>query len=126
MPEQFCDDKLDEELLGMAIESTSCAYINPDMLAQPLRASDMYLKELKAYKAPPVKPTDAEGQVQKFSMPKAPASPEEADIANDLKAYEDQVPEVEGQAVAGSAAPPEQDWFEDPEEDTEVPPGATH
>ncbi|KAK5718479.1 ATP synthase F0 subcomplex subunit H atp14 [Elasticomyces elasticus] len=96
------------------------------MLAQPMRASDMYLKELKAYKAPPVKPTDAEGQVQKFSMPKAPASPEEADIANDLKAYEDQVPEVEGQAVAGSAAPPEQDWFEDPEEETDVPPGATH
>jgi F-type H+-transporting ATPase subunit h len=76
----------------------------------------MYLKELKAYKAPPVKPSDAEGHVQKFALPKAPPSPEEADIANDLSAYESQVPEIEGQAAAGEAAPVEQDWFEDPEE----------
>ncbi|KAK1823818.1 ATP synthase F0 subcomplex subunit H atp14 [Friedmanniomyces endolithicus] len=81
----------------------------------------MYLKELKAYKTPPVKANDAEGQVQKFSMPKPPTSPEEADIANDLKAYEDQVPEVEGQAVAGSAGAPEEDWFEDPEDEADAP-----
>ncbi|KAK3117098.1 ATP synthase F0 subcomplex subunit H atp14 [Teratosphaeriaceae sp. CCFEE 6253] len=73
----------------------------------------MYLRELKAYKAPPV---------QKFSMPKPPASPEEADIANDLQAYEQQVPEIEGQAAAGSASAPEEDWFEEPEEDDEAHP----
>ncbi|KAK3686855.1 ATP synthase F0 subcomplex subunit H atp14 [Vermiconidia calcicola] len=98
------------------------------MLAQSLRAStstadlvqDMYLKELKAYKAPATKPNDAEGQVQKFNMPKAPPSPEEADIQNDLKAYEDQVPEVEGQAASGgSGSAVEQDWFEEPEEEEE-------
>lgn len=54
-------------------------------------------------------------------MPKAPASPEEADIQNDLKAYEEQVPEVEGQATGGSSASAvEQDWFEEPEEEDEA------
>jgi F-type H+-transporting ATPase subunit h len=70
----------------------------------------MYLKELKAYKAPAVKANDSEGQVQKFAMPKTPTSPEEADLQNDLSAYEQQVPEVEGQASEGSSAPVE-DWF---------------
>jgi F-type H+-transporting ATPase subunit h len=80
---------------------------------------DMYLKELKAYKPTPSKPSDAEGQVQHFKMPAAPASPEEADIQNDLKAYEEQVPEVEGQVSGGSSAPVEQDWFEEEEEEEE-------
>lgn len=80
----------------------------------------MYLKELKGYKAPPVKASDAEGHVSKFTMPKPPASPEEADIQNDLKAYEEQVPEVEGQASSGSGgAAVEQDWFEEEEEEPE-------
>jgi F-type H+-transporting ATPase subunit h len=79
---------------------------------------DLYLKELKAYKAPAVKASDSEGHVQKFSIPAAPPSPEEADIASELKAYESQVPEVEGQAEAG-AAPVEQDWFEEPVEEEE-------
>lgn len=79
----------------------------------------MYLKELKGYKSPPVKASDAEGHVQKFAMPKPPQSPEEANIQNDLSAYESQVPEVEGQAASGGAAPVEQDWFEEPEEDDE-------
>jgi F-type H+-transporting ATPase subunit h len=72
---------------------------------------DLYLKELKAYKAPAVKASDSEGHVQKFSIPAAPPSPEEADIASELKAYE-------GQAAAG-AAPVEQDWFEEPVEEEE-------
>lgn len=80
---------------------------------------DMYLNQLKAYKPQPVKASDSEGQVQKFSMPKPPASPEETDIQNDLQAYEQQVPEVEGQSSGGSTAPVEQDWFEEPEEDEE-------
>ena len=56
--------------------------------------------------------------MQKFSIPAAPPSPEEVDIASELKAYESQVPEVEGQAEAG-AAPVEQDWFEEPVEEEE-------
>lgn len=74
----------------------------------------MYLKELKAYKPTPISANDSEGIVQKWSPPKAPKSPEEADIANELKAYESQTVELEGQAdagVPGSAV--EQDWFEE-------------
>ena len=80
---------------------------------------DLYLRELKGYKAPAVKPTDADGHVQKWSAPAPPKSPEEADIASDLKAYETSAVEVEGQAEGGaSAAAEEHDWFEEePEED---------
>ncbi len=77
---------------------------------------DLYLKELKSYKPPPVKSSDSEGHVQKFSPPKAPQSPEEGDIANDLKAYESQQVEVEGQAPGGEASATEEDWFEEEEE----------
>ncbi len=79
---------------------------------------DMYLKELKAYKPTPVKASDSEGHVQKFSAPKTPKSPEEADIASELKAYESSTVELEGQAAQGEPAAVEEDWFEEePEED---------
>ena len=80
---------------------------------------DLYIKELKAYKLPPVKPSDAEGHVQKFSPPKAPRSPEEGDIANDLKAYEAQQVEVEGNDGGEGAVGGEDwsDWFEDEEDE---------
>ncbi|EMC93018.1 hypothetical protein BAUCODRAFT_37944 [Baudoinia panamericana UAMH 10762] len=93
--------------------------ITPTAVRQADLVQDMYLKELKAYKSPPVKASDAEGHVQKFTMPKPPPSPEEADLANDLKAYEDQVPEVEGQAAEGGASAAEDDWFVEPEEEEE-------
>lgn len=70
---------------------------------------DLYLRELKNYKLPAVKTSDSEGHVQKFSPPKAPQSPEESDIANDLKAYEDQQVEVEGQSSGGEATTTEED-----------------
>ena len=81
---------------------------------------DLYLRELKNYKVPQVKPTDAEGHVQTFSVPKAPSSPEETDIANELKAYETQTVEVKGAVTEGGAALPEEDWFEE-EEDESAP-----
>ncbi|OQO10651.1 hypothetical protein B0A48_03949 [Cryoendolithus antarcticus] len=78
---------------------------------------DLYLRELKSYRSPPVKPSDSKGHVQEFTLPKAPPSPEEADIASELKAYESQVPEIEGQAEGG-ASKVEEDWFvEEAEED---------
>ena len=83
----------------------------------------MYLRELKNYKATPVKPSDAEGHVQNFSVPKAPSSPEESDLANDLKAYESQAVEVEGQASGSDQGVPEEDWFEEEEEEA---PAAAH
>lgn len=84
---------------------------------------DLYLRELRAYKPKPTKAGDAEAHVQKFSAPKPPPSPEEASIADELKAYESQQVEVEGQAVAGEAAPKEESWFEEDEEDA---PTASH
>lgn len=78
---------------------------------------DLYLRELKAYKTPAIKANDSEGHVQKFVAPKTPKSPEEADIANELKAYEASTVEVEGQAEGGVALK-EDDWFEEePEEE---------
>ena len=77
---------------------------------------DLYLRELKNYKPTPLKASDADAHVQKFRMPKAPPSPEESDIAKDLKAYEEQQVEVEGQAASGEKEEEEWDWFEeDPE-----------
>ena len=84
---------------------------------------DLYLRELRDYKPKPPKPGDAEANVQAFSAPKPPPSPEEAGIADELKAYESQQVEVEGQAAAGEAAPKEESWFEEDEEDT---PSASH
>lgn len=73
---------------------------------------DLYLKELKNYKPPTVKATNADSHVQKFSPPPPPQSPEESDIANDLKAYEEQQVEVEGQAAPGEEETDE-NWFVD-------------
>ncbi|RAH48066.1 ATP synthase subunit H [Aspergillus aculeatinus CBS 121060] len=77
---------------------------------------DLYLRELRAYKPTPVKPGDADAHVLKFSPPAAPQSPEEANLASELKSYESQEVEVEGQAAAGEAAPAEESWFEEEEE----------
>ena len=74
---------------------------------------DLYLKELKAYKPSPAKNLDPAGQVQKFSPPKPPQPPNEGDVANELKEYESQQVEVEGQAAAGETNDVEVDWFED-------------
>lgn len=82
---------------------------------------DLYIKELRGFKPTPLKPNDSDGQVQQFSLPKARASPEESDIAKDLKSYDSQVVEVEGQEVAGRAISTEEDWFEDDEDSGEAP-----
>ncbi|KAJ5793044.1 hypothetical protein N7504_000344 [Penicillium tannophilum] len=78
---------------------------------------DLYINQLKAYKPTPIKASDADAHVQKFALPKAPASPEEANLAGELSAYEQSVVEVEGQAAAGEAAPVEESWFVEEEEE---------
>ncbi|KAF2084806.1 hypothetical protein K490DRAFT_48359 [Saccharata proteae CBS 121410] len=95
-------------------------FMAPTAVRKADLVQDMYLRELKNYKPTAVKPSDAEGQVQKFSVPKPPQSPEEADIAADLKAYENQSVEVEGAATEtgeGATKAVEEDWFEEEEED---------
>jgi len=88
----------------------------PDTIAADL-VQDMYLRELKNYKPTPIKASDSEGQVQKFSMPQPPKSPEEADIQNELKDYEAQQVDIEGQSSEPGSAPAEHDWFEEEEEE---------
>ena len=85
---------------------------------------DLYLREIKAYKPTPTKASDAEGQVQKFAVPRAPQSPEEADLAQDLRAYEKQQVEVEGQAAEGEAVATEEDWLEEDFDEEEEAKGA--
>ena len=80
---------------------------------------DLYLREIRAYKPPPIKPSDSEGHVQKFTAPKTPQSPDEGDIAQDLKAYENQQVELEGQVAPGESGGAEGNWFEDDEDDEE-------
>ena len=83
---------------------------------------DMYLKEIKAYKAPAAKPTDSDGQVKTFTPPAAPKSPEEANLASGMKEYEDQVVEVEGAVAAGETQNAvEEDYFEDLKQFDEEP-----
>ncbi|MCJ1419643.1 hypothetical protein MMC32_005999 [Xylographa parallela] len=103
-------------------------FIKPTAIRQADLVQDLYLRELKAYKPTPVKASDANGHVMTFSAPKPPKSPEEGDIANDLKAYETQTVEVEGQAAQGEVAAVNEDWFEDDEEDADEhnPPMASH
>lgn len=79
---------------------------------------ELYLKELKAYKMPAVKASDADGQVHTFSIPQTPKSPEESDLASNLQEYESMAVEIEGQdanAPTGGAALP--DWLEAEEEE---------
>ena len=81
---------------------------------------DLYLRELKNYKPPPTKASDADGHVQKFSLPKPPQSPEVGDISKDLKTYEDQQVEVEGQSSGGETTVNDGDWFEEEDEGEEA------
>ncbi|KAH6648401.1 ATP synthase complex subunit H-domain-containing protein [Truncatella angustata] len=94
-------------------------FIAPTVSRRADFVQELYLKELKAYKPTPIKESDSVGQVQTFSAPKTPKSPEEADLASSLKEYESMAVEVEGQeAVApGAAAPVVEDWLVEEEED---------
>jgi F-type H+-transporting ATPase subunit h len=83
---------------------------------------DLYLKGIKEYKVPAEKPGEADQHVKKFSPPAAPKSPEDANLASEMQAYETQQVEVEGQAASesGEIAKPEEDYFEDLEEKPET------
>jgi len=96
---------------SVAVITNSITFLAADLV------QEMYLRELKNYKPPQVKQTDAEGHVQKFNMPKPPPSPEESDIANELKTYETQQVDIEGQSSEGGSAVVEEDWFEEEEDE---------
>ncbi|GKT54956.1 ATP synthase complex subunit H [Colletotrichum tofieldiae] len=109
-----------------ASTNTSSSIALPSSIRHPTHTDfvqELYLKELKAYKPTPVKDSDAQGQVQTFSLPQTPKSPEETDLAASLKEYESMAVEVEGQdasAVAANGEPVKHDWLMI-EEDEEEP-----
>ncbi|KAI0815897.1 ATP synthase H chain [Xylaria sp. FL0064] len=94
-------------------------FIAPTVSRRADFVQELYLKELKAYKPSPVKDTDSVGQVQTFSPPKPPRSPEEADLANSLKEYENMAVEVEGNEGATATSTPAAvlDWLVEEEEE---------
>ncbi|KAM3512978.1 hypothetical protein MY11210_003378 [Beauveria gryllotalpidicola] len=99
------------------------SFIAPTVPRRADFVQELYLKELKAYKMPPVKESDSVGQVQTFTEPKTPKSPEEADLASNLQEYESMAVEIEGQDASQQAsgipaALP--DWLE-AEEDAAAP-----
>ncbi|KAH8162017.1 hypothetical protein CIB48_g6255 [Xylaria polymorpha] len=117
---------------GQADEEYNTKYGLPDLLADcsigpfgshPCGKADfvqeLYLKELKAYKPAPVKDSDSVGQVQTFSVPSTPKSPEETDLATSLKEYESMAVEVEGNEGATTSSTPAvvEDWLVEEEEE---------
>ncbi|KIW08302.1 uncharacterized protein PV09_01220 [Verruconis gallopava] len=110
----------------IAVQSARRTIFTPSAVRSADLVQDIYLREIKNYKQPTINVAkDSEGHVQKFSVPATPKSPEETDLANDLKSYETQQVEVEGAASSDGAdsAMVEEDWFE-PEE--EAAPSAAH
>ncbi|KAH7088456.1 ATP synthase complex subunit H-domain-containing protein [Paraphoma chrysanthemicola] len=93
-------------------------FITPTAVRSADLVQDLYLRELKAYKVPQVKANDAEGHVQTFTVPPTPTSPEESDIASELKSYETQAVDVEGATGEDGVVAPEEDWFEEEDEGT--------
>ncbi|CAK7216155.1 ATP synthase F0 subcomplex subunit H atp14 [Sporothrix curviconia] len=95
-------------------------FIVPTVSRRADFVQELYLKELKAYKVPAVKPEDAQGQVATFILPTTPPSPEEADLASSLQEYESMAVEVEGQEASAdgeAAAAPVEDWLVEEEEE---------
>ncbi|KAI8316237.1 ATP synthase subunit H [Colletotrichum sp. SAR11_59] len=96
-------------------------FIAPTVSRRADFVQELYLKELKAYKPAAIKDSDAQGQVQTFSVPQTPKSPEETDLAASLKEYESMAVEVEGQdaAVAAGGQPVQHDWLMIEEDEVE-------
>ncbi|KAG7438285.1 hypothetical protein Forpi1262_v000927 [Fusarium oxysporum f. sp. raphani] len=75
-------------------------FIAPTVSRKADFVQELYLKELKAYKIPAVKESDAEGNVQTFNE------------------YESMAVEIEGQDSSAQSGTPEvADWLEAEEED---------
>ncbi|TPX16735.1 uncharacterized protein E0L32_003676 [Thyridium curvatum] len=115
---------ISEQLPCLQARSTPRAVQTANIISLPTPTADfvqeLYLKELKAYKTPAVKESDAQGHVSTFSLPKTPKSPEEADLASSLKEYESMAVEVEGQeagAAGAQSAAVVEDWLVEEEEE---------
>ncbi|PKS06497.1 hypothetical protein jhhlp_007245 [Lomentospora prolificans] len=108
---------------GYATATQARMYVAPTAVRRADFVQELYLRELKAYKTPVVKESDADGQVQVFNLPKTPISPEEADLASSLKEYESMAVDVEGAdaaATGAGGAPVVEDWLETEEAEEEA------
>ncbi|KAF9078310.1 ATP synthase complex subunit H-domain-containing protein [Rhodocollybia butyracea] len=66
---------------------------------------DLYLKEIKGYKAPPVAQDAHVGVVKTYSTPQAPKVPSiPSDIASELAAYDSSEPSSAAEPVAKSSS----------------------
>ncbi|KDQ52446.1 hypothetical protein JAAARDRAFT_210598 [Jaapia argillacea MUCL 33604] len=66
---------------------------------------DLYVKELKAYKAPPAAKDAHVGNVKPFAAPSAPTAPSlPADLASELSSYDATEPVTEQKAAAALAS----------------------
>lgn len=87
------------------------------MSATPARRADiiqdLYVKEVKAFKAPTLTAADAAGSVKAWTTPASPAIPAvEGDVAAELSEYETSAVEVESAKPAeASADGAVEDWF---------------
>ncbi|EJT50698.1 hypothetical protein A1Q1_08250 [Trichosporon asahii var. asahii CBS 2479] len=71
---------------------------------------DMYLNQLKNYKAPATSKADAEQHVRKFTAPEPPKAPElPSDLAADMSAFDAQNPTIGGPKKAVKAEKTESD-----------------
>ncbi|KAK2072820.1 hypothetical protein P8C59_007152 [Phyllachora maydis] len=104
---------------NVAVASQMRTFIAPTVSRRADFVQELYLKELKSYKPAPIKDSDAAAHVQTFNLPKTPKSPEEADLASNLKEYESMAVEVEGQNADGAKPAALEDWLEDEEEEEE-------
>ncbi|KAL7269606.1 ATP synthase F0 subcomplex subunit H atp14 [Rhizina undulata] len=103
-------------LLRSVARQQARTFIVPTAVRQVDIVTEIYLRELKNYKPAPTKLSDAEGQVKTFSPPAPPRVPKfgESILAEELKAYESQEVEIEGQVAEGEAVEAkEEDWFEE-------------
>ncbi|KAH3671177.1 hypothetical protein WICMUC_004773 [Wickerhamomyces mucosus] len=82
--------------------------------------SDLYIKELKAFKPTPITDKDAEGSVRPWKAPIAPQVPGlEADASTQLSDYDAATVEVTQQSSSTEGEEISEEWFvlEEPEND---------
>lgn len=80
--------------------------------------SDLYVKELKAFKPTPLSAADAEGSTKKWAAPISPKTPEVEGSTEELASYDSAEVFTQSETVSEDGAPAvEEDWFVFPEED---------
>ncbi|KAJ7717565.1 ATP synthase complex subunit H-domain-containing protein [Mycena metata] len=89
--------------VGATRHASSSRAFSASVAARKDIVQDLYLKEIKAYKAPPVAKDAHVGVVKAYAMPPAPKAPAlPTDLASELSAYDSSEPAT---AVAEKATP---------------------